>query len=160
MLLEEQGPKGTSDSAPMTLYQLYIMLEKRGIVNFKLTSHDCERPAEVQKGNVAYTLEVSHTSHSVYKPNPVQQKHVKASNLGGFLNYNTLEKSKYLELVWRNLDHIYQFSIVSFVFDIPLYPSQGMRHYGKEKVLGPAKPLWFIKGDGFHMEANKVYEVA
>ena len=36
----------------------------------------------------------------------------------------------------------------------------GMRHYVKEKVLGPAKPLWFVRGDGFTMEANMVYEIA
>lgn len=32
-----------------------------------------------------------------------------------------------------------------------------MRHYAKDKVLGPAKPMWFCCGDGFLMEPNKFY---
>ena len=28
----------------------------------------------------------------------------------------------------------------------------------REKVLGPAKPLWFAKGQGFTMEAGMVYQ--
>jgi hypothetical protein len=87
----------------MTLYDLYLMLEKRGVVDFQVTSHDVDRPADVKAGNAADCLDVKHTSYSVYKPNPVQQKNVKSSNLGGFLNYTTLENSKYLQLIWRIL---------------------------------------------------------
>lgn len=101
--MEEQGTNGTTDSAPMTLYDLYLMLEKRGVVDFQVTSHDVDRPADVKAGNAADCLDVKHTSYSVYKPNPVQQKNVKSSNLGGFLNYKTLENSKYLQLIWRIL---------------------------------------------------------
>lgn len=35
----------------------------------------------------------------------------------------------------------------------------GVRHYSREKTLGPAKPLWFIKGQGFLMEPNMYYKV-
>lgn len=103
VLLEEQGTSGTTDSAPMTLYDLYLLLEKRGVVDFQVTSHDVDRPAEVKAGNAPDCLEVKHTSYSVYKPNPVQQKSVKSSNLGGFLSYKSLEGSKYLQLIWRIL---------------------------------------------------------
>lgn len=34
-----------------------------------------------------------------------------------------------------------------------------MRHYALEKVIGPAKPLWFVKGDGFVMEPGIVYQI-
>ena len=36
----------------------------------------------------------------------------------------------------------------------------GMRHYSKEKVLGPAKPLWFVRNAGFMMEAGLLYQIA
>jgi hypothetical protein len=34
-----------------------------------------------------------------------------------------------------------------------------MRHFAREKVLGPAKPLWYVKGIGFTMEAGLVYQL-
>ena len=34
-----------------------------------------------------------------------------------------------------------------------------MRHYARDKVLGPAKPLWFIKGGGFLMEPGMHYQI-
>ncbi len=45
---------------------------------------------------------------------------------------------------------------LDFVFD---HASSGMRHFAREKVLGPAKPLWFLKGCGFTLEAGEVYQV-
>lgn len=36
---------------------------------------------------------------------------------------------------------------------------RGVRHYNREKTLGPAKPLWYIKGQGFLMEPNMYYQV-
>eukprot|EP00435_Cladocopium_sp_Y103_P042610 s1532_g11.t2 len=59
VLLEEQGPSGASDSSPMTLYELYLMLEKRSVVDFQVTSHDVDRPADVKAGNAADCLEVT-----------------------------------------------------------------------------------------------------
>ena len=103
MVFEEQGPQGVTDTAPMTLYELYLMLENRGIIDFRITRRDVDRPSEVKKGNAADMLEVKHNAYSVYKPNPVQQKNVKSSNLAGFLNFQNLEKSTYLQLVWRAL---------------------------------------------------------
>lgn len=35
----------------------------------------------------------------------------------------------------------------------------GVRHYSLQKVLGPAKPLWFLKGNGFVMEPGHFYQV-
>ena len=56
----------------------------------------------------------------------------------------------------------YVFHVVPFwsFFIDEMNSLAGMCHYVKEKVLGPAKPLWFVRGDGFTMEANMVYEIA
>ena len=35
-----------------------------------------------------------------------------------------------------------------------------MRFYAREKVLGPAKPMWYVKGTGFRMEPDMLYEIA
>ena len=37
---------------------------------------------------------------------------------------------------------------------------EGMRHYTKDKMVGPAKPMFFVRGDGFQMQSNMVYEIA
>lgn len=38
--------------------------------------------------------------------------------------------------------------------------TEGVRHYNREKTIGPAKPLWFVSGNGFTMEADTYYKVA
>lgn len=41
-----------------------------------------------------------------------------------------------------------------------LLDNLGLRHFPREKVLGPAKPLWYVKGSGFTMDAGLVYQLA
>lgn len=106
MCLEEEGPQGKTDSSPVTLYDLCVLLEKRGVMDFKVTGHEVDRPADVKRGESADRVDVKHVAFSVYKPNPVQVKHVKASNLAGFINFTKLSESKYLQLVWRALASI------------------------------------------------------
>ena len=55
-------------------------------------------------------------------------------------------------MIWFSL---LQWEWISFLFLI----SSGMRHFAREKVLGPAKPLWFLKGCGFTLDAGEVYQV-
>lgn len=104
VVLEEQQSQGPSDSMPMSLYALYVMLEKQGVMDSSVTGHDVDRPPEVKRGEASDDLVVAHKSYSVYRPNPVQLKNVKSSNLGSFLGHKTLGKSQYLQMVWRNLD--------------------------------------------------------
>ena len=46
--------------------------------------------------------------------------------------------------------------VLSFSVNLSAAPSleitEGVRHYNREKTIGPAKPLWFVSGNGFTME--------
>ncbi|CAK9067064.1 Uncharacterized protein SCF082_LOCUS34017, partial [Durusdinium trenchii] len=128
VVLEETGSRGAADSDAMTIFDLIVMLEKRGLVDLTLTGHKFERPPAVKRGESEDSMVFNHEAFSVYKPNPVQQKNVKSSNVAGFLQYQTLTKSR-------------------------------MRHFPKEKVLGPAKPLWFLTHT-LRMEPKQFYEIA
>ena len=100
-MLEEQGSQGISDSKPMSIFQMLIMLEKRGMLDMRLSCHKAERPASVQRGEAADSITIEHEAYSVFKPNPVQNKHVKQSNLAGFIGLRVLQSSQYLAMVWR-----------------------------------------------------------
>lgn len=47
---EETTARGASDSAPMKMYDRVYALEKRGSLDFTITGHKMERPAEVLRG--------------------------------------------------------------------------------------------------------------
>ncbi|CAK9025766.1 unnamed protein product, partial [Durusdinium trenchii] len=83
VVLEETGSRGAADSDAMTIFDLIVMLEKRGLVDLTLTGHKFERPPAVKRGESEDSMVFNHEAFSVYKPNPVQQKNVKSSN--GFL---------------------------------------------------------------------------
>lgn len=89
------------DTGPFSLYELLISLEKRGHLDQTLTGHSYQRPPAVARGEQRDTFTVSHTSHSVFKPNNVNQKQLKGSNIAGYVGMTRLEASSYLCLVWR-----------------------------------------------------------
>ncbi|CAK8992499.1 Uncharacterized protein SCF082_LOCUS3131, partial [Durusdinium trenchii] len=131
----ETTSQGTQDTAPMTIYHMIHSFEKRGILDLKVTGHSIERPPAVRRGEEADRLEVQHEAHSVFKPNAVTAKQCKATNVAGLLGYKSLQASQHLQLVWR------------------------VRHFAREKVVGPAKPLWYLRGSGFTADAGSVYQV-
>lgn len=106
VVLEETGSRGAADSDAMTIFDLIVMLEKRGLVDLTLTGHKFERPPAVKRGESEDSMVFNHEAFSVYKPNPVQQKNVKSSNVAGFLQYQTLTKSRFLTLAWRILEYM------------------------------------------------------
>ena len=103
VIMEEQGSSGAQDSAPMTLHEAMVMMEKRGMIDLKVSGHSVERPAAVKRGDEPDTLEVSHQSYLVFKPNPVTVKNVKGSNIAGFVGFKVLSSSRFLKLVWSSL---------------------------------------------------------
>ncbi|CAK9089330.1 unnamed protein product, partial [Durusdinium trenchii] len=103
VVLEEQTGQGPQDTQPMSLYDLITLLEKRNIVDFTITGHKVERPASVCRGEAKDTFQVTHDAYSVYKPNAVQLKAVKAGNLAGVIGTKSLSSSKYISMVWRIL---------------------------------------------------------
>lgn len=124
MVLEESGPNGNSDSNPMTLYALLTTLEKRGVLDSKLTGHKVSRPAEVQRGEAPDTLVISHESFSVFKPNPIAKvQNVKSSNIAGYIGLRALMTSKYIQMVWRPLDRMefMVWGLDSFWFELWFY---------------------------------------
>ncbi|CAK9073577.1 unnamed protein product, partial [Durusdinium trenchii] len=94
VIMEEQGSSGAQDSAPMTLHEAMVMMEKRGMMDLKVSGHSVERPAAVKRGDEPDTLEVSHQSYLVFKPNPVTVKNVKGSNIAGFVGFKVLSSSR------------------------------------------------------------------
>ena len=101
-MLEETGAAGTTDTNPRSIFKLMTLLEKRVILDAKLTGHKLERPPEVRRGEAADTMMLTHESFSVFKPNPVAKvQQVKASNIAGWIGLRALSNSNYLTMVWR-----------------------------------------------------------
>ncbi|CAK9043211.1 unnamed protein product [Durusdinium trenchii] len=138
VVLEEQTSTGLQDVGPMSVYQLLVSFEKRGHLDLKLTGHQCERPPEVQRGERSDAINVTQVEHSVFKPNAVLPAKAKGTNIAGVIGVKCLAASEFLVLLWRSL---------------------GIRHYSREKVLGPAKPLWFARAD-IVLRADHYYQVA
>ena len=102
--MEEQSPQGLQDVGPMTLYQMIVSFEKRGYLDLKVTGHVVDRPAEVKRGEAPDAITVAHEAHSVFRPNAVQAKSVKGTNIAGLVGMKILAASQYLQLVRRFLD--------------------------------------------------------
>ena len=105
VVLEEQTSQGPADSNPMTLFELVLMLERKGILDTKITGHGVDRPPSVKRGEETDRLEVVHESYSLLKPNAVTIKTAKSTNIAGLAGYKVLSASNYLVLVWRLLEH-------------------------------------------------------
>lgn len=101
VVLEETTSQGAADTAPMRLYDLIVMLEKKGILDTSVTGHAVDRPAEVKRGEEQDRVEVVHESYSLFKPNNVAAKTAKATNVAGVVGFKALSSSNYLQLVWR-----------------------------------------------------------
>lgn len=104
VVLEEQGTQGASDGPPSSLFTLIVQLEKRGLLDLKLTGHKIDRPPDVKRGESADRIDVIHETYSVFKPGQVALKTAKQTNLAGLIGYKALSSSQYLTLVWRYLD--------------------------------------------------------
>ena len=102
---EEQTSQGPADSNPMTLFELVLMLERKGILDTKITGHGVDRPPSVKRGEETDRLEVVHESYSLFKPDAVTIKTAKSTNIAGLAGYKVLSASNYLVLVWRLLEH-------------------------------------------------------
>ncbi|CAJ1431871.1 unnamed protein product, partial [Effrenium voratum] len=85
VLLEEQTARGPTDGSPTTLYDTVVKLEKQGCLDLKVTGHTISRPPSVQRGEESDRLEVAHTDFSVFKPNPVNEKKAKGTNVAGVI---------------------------------------------------------------------------
>ena len=81
-----------------------LSMERKGILDCKLTGHTVDRPAAVKRGEERDRIEISHESYSVFKPNSVSAKQAKATNIAGLLGFKALNTSNHLQLVWRSLD--------------------------------------------------------
>eukprot|EP00435_Cladocopium_sp_Y103_P057161 s717_g19.t1 len=103
VVLEEQSRQGPADSAPMTAYELIVSMEKKGILDCKLTGHAFDRPAAVKRGEERDRIEVTHEAFSLFKSNAVTTKRAKSTNVTGLIGYQALSNSQYVQLVWRTL---------------------------------------------------------
>ena len=102
-MLEEQSSQGPSDTAPMSIYELVVSMEKKGILDLKLTGHGFDRPAAVKRGEERDRIEVTHEAYSLFKPNAVTARTAKATNIAGLIGYTALSNSQHIQLVWRTL---------------------------------------------------------
>lgn len=77
-------------------------MEKRGLLDLKVTGHKVDRPVEVKRGESTDRIDVQHESYSVFRPTQVQVKSLKQTNAAGHIGYKALSASQYLTLVWRS----------------------------------------------------------
>lgn len=101
--MEEQTSSGNVDSSPTTLFDLLVSLEKRGVLDLKVTGHRVDRPSDVKRGESMDRIEVTHESYSVFKPTNVALKTMKQTNMAGVLGFKSLLASRQLVLVWSHL---------------------------------------------------------
>lgn len=101
VVLEETTSQGQQDSEPMTLFQLIHSFERKGCLDMKVTGHTIDRPASVKRGEENDRIEIQHEAYSVFRPNNVNAKQCKATNVAGLLGCKSLHASQHVQLVWR-----------------------------------------------------------
>lgn len=79
-----------------------VSLEKRGLLDLKVTGHKVDRPSDVKRGESSDKIEVQHESYSVFRPAAVQLKTLKQTNVAGYVGTTSLSSSRFLALVWRH----------------------------------------------------------
>lgn len=102
VVLEEQTSQGAADSQPMSLYALMVSMEKKGHLDTKLTGHLVDRPPAVKRGEDRDHIQVTHEAFSVFRPNAVNVKSAKSTNMAGLIGNKVLSASAHLQLVWRS----------------------------------------------------------
>lgn len=146
----------------MSLFKLLTTIEKRGAVDFKLTGHKIERPAAVRRGEAADAIDVSHETFGLQ--NEQRGAEARQSRIFGKLHWaESIERISahhigvaclgcffFLLLWWTPPPVLYWIRLIQ--------NTSGMRHYTKEKVIGPAKPIYYLK-KSFQMEKGMVYQV-
>lgn len=85
----------------MSMNKLLLSMERRGILDCKLTEHQMDRPAAVKRGEERDRIEINHEAYSLFKPNAATSKNAKSTNLAGLIGYKRLSGSAHLQLVWR-----------------------------------------------------------
>lgn len=110
------------DGPLTTIRQVFLDLEKAGTVNCELSAHKMERPPEVVQGTTQDHFKVSpkKVNTLAWKPQNVQARNLKQTNAASFFEPKQLRDGG-LQLVWR------------------------VRHYRREGMIAPAKPLWFVR---------------
>ena len=110
------------DSPLTTVRQVFLDSERSGTVNCELSCHTMERPAEVVQGAAPDHFKISpkKINSLAWKPQNVQAKNLKQTNAASFFEAKQLQEGA-LQLVWR------------------------VRHYKREAMIAPAKPLWFVR---------------
>lgn len=104
MVVEEQTSQGAQDSNPLSLHQLIVSFERKGILDCKVTGHSVDRPPAVKRGEERDSLVIAHEAFSLFRPNAVTMKSAKATNVAGLIGMKALKASPYLQLVWRSFD--------------------------------------------------------
>ena len=110
------------DGPLTTIRQVFLDLEKAGTVNCELSCHTMERPPEVVQGTAGdhFKVKPKKVNTLAWKPQNVLAKNLKQTNAASFFAPKQLEDGG-LQLVWR------------------------VRHYKREAMIAPAKPLWFVR---------------
>ena len=103
VVLEETTSQGPVDSQPMSVFQMMVSFEKKGVLDLKVTGHLVDRPPAVKRGEESDKIEVQHQAFSVFRPNTVTAKNCKSTNVAGLLGFKPLSSSQCLQLVWRAL---------------------------------------------------------
>ncbi|CAK9062831.1 Uncharacterized protein SCF082_LOCUS32651 [Durusdinium trenchii] len=113
----------SGDGKVATLRAVLHAVERSGMVEFTLGGHSCSRPPDVKQGRCDDYFNVAPEGDELlWRPNTVQAKSLKSTNLASHFTFTQLHGSS-LRLVWQ------------------------MRKYVTEKCVAAAKPLWYLPGD-------------
>lgn len=91
-----------ADSSCMMLREALQRFERKGLVEYTVGGHRCQRPASVQQGKQDDCFEVSPDESKVllWRPNNVPTKSLKAANVASSFSWPSLEASPLTLAPW------------------------------------------------------------
>ena len=154
----------------MSLFQLVLSFEKRGHLDLKIHGSCHRSPCQCSSWrsprlchcdtSVTFSVQTQCSPSQECQGDKRGRSH--REQMSGIISVfdNGVRDS------WVFVCGAFGFSFKAFVVGLFLVMgfavqphSPGMRHYAREKVVGPAKPLWFAKGS-IVLEPKTFYQVA
>ena len=88
---EEDG----SDGPVMTLRSALQEVERKGMIEYTLGGHTCQRPPAVQQGQSDDKFDIAPDTENelLWRPSAIQMKNLKAANVASYFAFNLLDES-------------------------------------------------------------------
>ena len=95
-------PQDAGSDGPITTIRLMLQtLERKGDVDYSVGGHTCSRPPSVQQGtSTTDFFELKPDEMLLWRPQAVQAKNLKGTNIASHFAYSMLDKSPLQLVPW------------------------------------------------------------